>query len=190
MANERTEVKTVSFEEAVRLVRHSPFERDRRDLITFWGTVVPLWHWSRRTDLTREAAVAYHRSLNEDVMLVDETARTGQSGKPGDKLQLARAGRRRSKMAAPADPSMYSDQLLSDEVTHRAPCAVPFAAWALGRASGARDRDFHSQPLQELLGLQKVLVRSDHAVDGIPLLLQAEEVRDVQQVKAPHLQFP
>ncbi len=89
MSSKRTEIRTVAYEEAVKLVRHSPFERDRRDLIVCWGSVVPLWHWSRRTDLTREEAIAYHQSLNEAVMRVDGTGLL-RGGELGDSGQGAR----------------------------------------------------------------------------------------------------
>jgi len=80
MPIKRTEIKTMSYEEAVKLVRHSPFERERRDLIVFWGSDVPSWHWSRRTDLTMEEAIAYHQSLNEAVMRVDGKGRASNGG--------------------------------------------------------------------------------------------------------------
>jgi len=100
LSAKRTEVKAVSYEEAVSMVRHSPFKDDRRDIIVQWGFREPLWHWSRRTDLTLEKAVEYHLSLHEPVVIVEEKVTAFVPAAEGGSLQGSSS--RASKSTRPA----------------------------------------------------------------------------------------
>jgi hypothetical protein len=62
-----SQLTEVPYVEAVELTHQEPYgAHERTDLIVLWGFLFQQWHWSRQVEVTREEAIAYHRSLGEE----------------------------------------------------------------------------------------------------------------------------